>query len=145
VVQSKPANATQLESVSGISSEFIEAYGSDLLELIANTLAEHEANCPLEPAAAPASEPVETTTIEPTPRSEAKSSEEKPAEPSAWRHEYWTWRLCRDGYTLQQIAEIRGESIDALVEHLIAAARAGQTIDPAWADTPANAKRLRNL
>ncbi|MFG0267950.1 MAG: RecQ family ATP-dependent DNA helicase [Rhodopirellula sp. JB055] len=145
VVQSKPANATQLEAVSGISSEFIEAYGSDLLELIANTLAEHEANCPPEPVAAPASEPVETATIEPTSRSEAKKSEEKPADPTTWRHEYWTWRLCRDGYTLQQVAEIRGESIDALVEHLIAAARAGQTIDPAWADTPANAKRLRNL
>ncbi|WP_339886923.1 MULTISPECIES: RecQ family ATP-dependent DNA helicase [Rhodopirellula] len=151
VIQSKPANATQLEAVSGISSEFIEAYGSDLLELIANTLAEHEIDCPPKSATPPSnhqvepSESAESPAVDPRPSPAADRPTEKVVDPSAWRNEYWTWKLCRDGYTLQQISEIRGESTEVLVDHLIAAARAGQTIDPAWADTPANAKRLRNL
>ncbi|MEP1645679.1 RQC domain-containing protein, partial [Rhodopirellula bahusiensis] len=145
VIQTKPANATQLEAVSGITSEFIEAYGSDLLELIANTLAEHEINCPPKPVAATKKEPAEALAVEPTPSSDVDPVKEGATDPSAWRHEYWTWRLCRDGYTLQQVAEIRGEPTETLIDHLIAAARAGQKIDPDWADTPANAKRLRNL
>ncbi|PHQ34264.1 RecQ family ATP-dependent DNA helicase [Rhodopirellula bahusiensis] len=145
VIQTKPANATQLEAVSGITSEFIEAYGSDLLELIANTLAEHEINCPPKPVAVAKNEPAEALAVEPAPSSDVDPVKEEATDPSAWRHEYWTWRLCRDGYTLQQVAEIRGEPTETLIDHLIAAARAGQKIDPDWADTPANAKRLRNL
>ncbi|MCC9642386.1 RecQ family ATP-dependent DNA helicase [Rhodopirellula sp. JC740] len=153
LVQSKPANVTQLESVSGVSNEFIEAYGSDLLELIANTLSEHESSLPpttSTPTPQPTEIPATPTKSSPTQKPAQPSvfpdeAETVAVDPSAWRHEYWTWRLCRDGYTLQQVAEIRGEPTDVLVDHLIAAAKAGQTIDPNWADSPANAKRLRNL
>ncbi|MCM2372436.1 RecQ family ATP-dependent DNA helicase [Aporhodopirellula aestuarii] len=172
LAQSRPANATQLESVSGISDEFMEAYGSDLLELIATTMSQHEIDYPHLPPA-PSQPDLPTASIlpdpgevelvldadgsagveqhvrnvEPEPTGEESSVDDASirADQQAWRTDYWTWRLCRDGYTLEQIAEIRGVSVEGLMAHLVAAARAGHTVDPAWGGTPDREAKLRRI
>lgn len=160
LAQSRPANATQLESVSGISSEFMEAYGSDLLELIATTISQHEIDHPPEPSqpqpaatqapqpnpspssadnTSPASAPI----AEPIPESQDPVSVE--TDSNAIRNGYWTWRLCRDGYTLEQISEIRDVSIEGLMAHLVAAARAGHSVDPSWGGSQERVATLRRI
>ncbi len=184
LAQSRPANGTQLESVSGISSEFMEAYGSDLLELIATTMSQHEIDYPPQPSpqqtaeSKPATPPTTTptadksssrpvvTAADPAPPNDASKQAPEPvpvsepetrpnssrdddatvhSDPEAWRKDYWTWRLCRDGYTLDQISEIRGVSVDGLMAHLVAAARAGHTVDPQWGGSPERTATLRRI
>jgi len=172
LAESRPANSTQLENVAGISNEFMEAYGHDLLDLIATTMNQHEIDYP--PAAA-VPEKVVTTDAEPplvvkperqgAPEREPDPEPETPVEPNAelspstpinddasigsggesWRTDYWTWRLCRDGYTLEQISEIRGVSMDGLLAHLVAACRAGHRIDANWGGSPERIEKLKRI
>nr|WP_236621472.1 RecQ family ATP-dependent DNA helicase [Rhodopirellula sallentina] len=160
LAQSRPANATQLESVSGISSEFMEAYGSDLLELIATTISQHEIDHPPEPSQ-PQPAPTQAPRPSPPPSSteNASSASAPPKEvfpasqdqaaantdSNAIRNGYWTWRLCRDGYTLEQISEIRDVSIEGLMAHLVAAARAGHDVDPSWGGSQERVATLRRI
>lgn len=162
----RPANATQLESVEGVTTEFVETYGSDLLDLIAQVMSEHEStdspptqsppsnDLPPEPIPDPVVEVADTPVISQTrvpPANVPAIPEELPApEPPESEAKkvvtaqpgYWTWKLCRDGYTLEQISEIRGVAIDGLIAHLVAAARAGHRVDPAWGGTSARIKKL---
>lgn len=167
LAETRPANATQLETVPGVSTEFMEAYGSDLLDLIAQTMSEHENSgisatrststepAPTHPQARLQPPPSPEPTPAPTPSADPASSANRAS--SANPHEisnplpssssnaeaaststqtgYWTWKLCRDGYTLEQISEIRGVRIEGLIAHLVAAARAGHHVDPAWGGT----------
>ena len=48
------------------------------------------------------------------------------------REAYWTWRLFRDGYSADQIQEIRGTDQRSLASDLNAAAAAGHAVDPSW-------------
>lgn len=45
---------------------------------------------------------------------------------------YWTWKLLRDGYTVDQVQEIRGVSPGRILEHLAQAAKNDLSIDPHW-------------
>ena len=46
---------------------------------------------------------------------------------------YWTWRLFTDGYTLQEILQIRGLTCDALLEHLHRAVAEQRAVSLEWA------------
>lgn len=165
----RPANATQLESVEGVTTEFVETYGADLLDLIAQVMSEHESNdaeskdapptnipSP-EPIAESPPAPVVVTTkspdsppgsppplqasiaqAKPEPIAESPLPKDNTAQPG-----YWTWKLCRDGYTLEQISEIRGVAIEGLIAHLVAAARAGHRVDPNWGGTLSRTQKLK--
>ena len=45
---------------------------------------------------------------------------------------YWTWRLFKDGYSIDQIAQIRGRSIGGLIQDLAQASAAGYKVEPHW-------------
>ncbi|TWT86113.1 ATP-dependent DNA helicase RecQ [Neorhodopirellula pilleata] len=160
----RPANATQLETVPGVSTEFMEAYGSDLLDLIAQTMSEHDNTGKSLATSKLTGQNLESTTapaaLQPPPTPEPTSSNassvtESSSTPPISSAEaptqsgYWTWKLCRDGYTLEQISEIRGVRIEGLIAHLVAAAQAGHRVEPAWGGSQERtrmlAKALSNL
>jgi ATP-dependent DNA helicase RecQ len=141
LVEMRPANSTQLEQVPGISVEFMDAYGHDLLDLIAMTMSQHEIDFPPErETVVPTADPQTAAAmiVEPNESPEPIINEDAtiPADQESWRTDYWTWRLCRDGYTLEQISEIRGVSVEGLLAHLVAAFRAGHRVDAQWGGTP---------
>lgn len=152
----RPANATELERVPGIGNEFIDTYGHDLLDLIATTLTQHEV--PRPPASSertstpPTSTPpvsnarTQESPVKPVEHGEILSADKSiPADQQSWRADYWTWRLCRDGYTIDQISEIRGVSAEGLLAHLVAAARAGHNVDANWGGSPERIEKLRRV
>ncbi|TWT67235.1 RecQ family ATP-dependent DNA helicase [Allorhodopirellula solitaria] len=138
LAESHPANATELEQVPGIGNEFIDTYGHDLLDLIATTLSQHESSRSSDSAdqVAPTPEPAVDDQV-------LRVDEAIPADQDSWRTDYWTWRLCRDGYTIDQISEIRGVSVEGLLAHLVAAARAGHSVDADWGGSPQRIEKLR--
>lgn len=56
---------------------------------------------------------------------------------------YWTWRLLQDGYSAEELMQIRRCDLEALVDDLEVAASAGHPIDPAWIASPEAETRLR--
>ena len=144
----RPANATELENVQGIGNEFIDTYGHDLLDLIATTLSQHDVpavNSPAPGTNAPdAGEPPTSESLKTPAKDDVLPADQSiSADQESWRIDYWTWRLCRDGYTIDQISEIRGVSADGLLAHLVAAARAGHNVNPDWGGSPERVEKLR--
>ncbi|MGB7345230.1 MAG: ATP-dependent DNA helicase RecQ [Pirellulaceae bacterium] len=62
-------------------------------------------------------------------RSSELPSEPPPGEVSDC---YWTWRLFRDGYTSDQVMQIRCRSIGAILQDLAEAKAAGYEVQPEW-------------
>lgn len=148
IAAARPANASQLEDVAGVTPEFMEACGNDVLELIATTLAERPlpqpTGTPVGPAEGPSSQPGTQTSQQQatTETGDGKSGSRdrpdsagdtvSPSAATADRGSYWVWRLFRDGYSMRDIMEIRNESRDALLAHLDAARRAGRNVADHW-------------
>ncbi|MEM9366533.1 MAG: RecQ family ATP-dependent DNA helicase [Planctomycetota bacterium] len=147
----QPANTSQLESVDGITPEFLETYGNDLLELISATVANsqpgHDTKQLTDSSAPNALRSTregvgdDATRISPghvdaglpaTDAADTKLSLKSDATIIAEEDCYWTWRLFRDGYAWSQVAKIRNLSNDVMQEHLRLAAVAGHPVDSDW-------------
>lgn len=56
---------------------------------------------------------------------------------------YWTWRLFRDGFTENEVAAIRRSDSAALIEDLVAAAKAGLEVNETWISGEDHLHRIR--
>jgi ATP-dependent DNA helicase RecQ len=66
-------------------------------------------------------------------RSERKPSIATPAENVS--DCYWTWKLFDDGYTAEQVMQIRCRSVGAIIQDLAEAKAAGYEVKPQWQPT----------
>jgi ATP-dependent DNA helicase RecQ len=139
----RPQSSTELEEVSGIGPATMEQHGYDLLELIGQCLAdqvsddheegvdrggEAEAQAAARAAATPASpEPVAS---EASANSDGASPETTDALPET--EVYWTWRLFCDGYTLEEVCQIRRLNRTQVGQHVRAAQHRGRSVSPTW-------------
>lgn len=166
IAETRPTTSEQLEAVSGVGPATIEQFGYDILELIRHATSEDdeedsegETNAaqhddwPAEQRGDRSGEfdgerdgleqdrhvQIRTDAAEiPEPRLPAGNSDADPTDA------YWTWRLFRDGYTADQIEEIRRCGQTRLVDDLIVAAGAGYSVDPNWIDRPEASQRIRD-
>ncbi|MEM6777763.1 MAG: ATP-dependent DNA helicase RecQ [Planctomycetota bacterium] len=130
LADARPTNSTQLEAVPGINNEFVEACGTDILELIAVTLSDHESvhGSIHGEKSSGASQHL------PGSPQQVRGAEmnQPPATSVDSQDAYWTWRLFRDGYSMEQIEQIRRLGREDLMKHLRAAEQAGHDVPDAW-------------
>ncbi|MEM6362878.1 MAG: RecQ family ATP-dependent DNA helicase [Planctomycetota bacterium] len=101
IADRKPANSAELEVIEGVTAEFMDACGSDVLELIATTVAEFDG-----------------TDLQPNRASPTIAASSTVNQHHNDRDVYWVKRLTDDGYTIAEIAEIRGVSLDTVRQQL---------------------------
>lgn len=168
LIEIRPRTVTELETVSGIGPATIEQFGHDLVELIVETCSEGEAGGGEAVAASDSGDATDVGGGEDSGVAGGRRLAGGPvvadgpgagSEPEGDRgvlqrvtgtgggdgSGYWTWRLFRDGYSAEQIAEIRGVDWGRLVEDLVAAAEAGHAVDPGWVTDPEVRGRLEEL
>jgi ATP-dependent DNA helicase RecQ len=155
LVEAPPQTISELEAVPGIGPSTIEAFGHDLLELIAETCGVPEADTAASVAArpivtepsgeTPASDPLEAYRQ----RDDAATVPDNPPPAAdgngAMNDACWTWRLFRDGYTADQVRQIRRSDRRGVDEDLIAAALAGRPVEPGWAEAAETRRRLEEI
>ncbi len=159
LAQMRPVNSEQLAAVPGISEAAIEQYGYDILRLISEYAdLENELDASELAPKTEFSQPSEGKSVAADVASVASvqhaasaknDSEQKissdsagessnlPVEivrsdPAKTSDAYWTWRLFRDGYTADQIAQIRRCDRDSLSIDLRIAEQSGHAIRPEW-------------
>ncbi len=160
LIEMRPRTVTELEAVSGIGPATIEQFGHDLVELIVEACSEGGAG---EGGAAAERDAGDATDlgvgvgvggdsraaggpgVAGEPESDRGVTGGVPVTEGVAASGYWTWRLFRDGYSAEQIAEIRGVDRGRLVEDLVAAAKAGHAVDPGWVTDPEGRGRLEDL
>ncbi len=116
IADQKPIDVGSLENIDGVSAEMIESFGHDLLEMVRRRLSEDAASGTAES---------ELSAVDAVDRPDGPGDE-------GGQDFYWTWKLFRDGYSKDQVTEIRRLSRDDVQRHLRQAARAGHDIDPNW-------------
>lgn len=175
LIEARPRTVAELETVSGIGPATVEQFGYDLVEVIVETCSEGEPGAVESEAveseageAGAAEAGAGESAASEAGAGESAASESGAGVPGAgesggdgevpdetsgpvggvasgFASGYWTWRLFRDGYSAEQIAEIRGVDGGRLVEDLVAAAKAGHAVDPGWVSDPAGRGRLEQL
>ncbi len=138
-----PTTTEQLEAISGIGPATIEQFGYDIVEIVRgqegddkleiDDLEEPAATNDKEPAPAQPSHPPITRDSS-VDDSATSANLPKADTVGGWEQTdaYWTWRLFRDGYSAEQIEQIRRSDLNALAEDLAEAAEKGQFVDPNW-------------
>ncbi|TWU37221.1 ATP-dependent DNA helicase RecQ [Novipirellula artificiosorum] len=131
IADAAPRTTTELEAISGVGPGTIEQFGYDLVELILTNVDD----TPTEESGQTTTEdrPITETHDEAT-RAIAKPepAAPEPAEDAQTTEAYWTWRLFRDGYSIDQISLIRHTTRETLIQHLAIAADAGHPVDARW-------------
>lgn len=126
----RPRTSTELEEVSGIGAATMEQHGYDILEMIAGCLAETD------PKSGDQSSPemdllrVDATAAEPTARPVNLGKDDQ--RDTGDRDIYWTWRLFSDGFTMEEVCQIRRLDRSQVAAHLTAAEQTGRTVSPSW-------------
>lgn len=116
-----PLSSTELEAISGVGSATLEQYGYDILELIQSL--KSPSDPALESPGGPPPEP-RATEDETYPDGDAsgESVSEKLSSARKQPDEFWTQKLARDGYTSNEICQIRRLTLDEVNRHLAAEA-----------------------
>jgi ATP-dependent DNA helicase RecQ len=150
--QTRPQSSSELEVVSGIGPATMEQHGYDILEVIRSCLSESaegvEPGLPIsdspldpqssqktiaaEPASESASESNQSDRFRADPSHFDMKSEDEEAESVGERDAYWTWRLFSDGFTMEEVCQIRGLNRRQIASHLQAAAAKGRSVSPSW-------------
>ncbi len=158
IAEATPRTIAQITAIPGISEATITQFGRDILELVARGLGEpieflepaqprdstHEREPTKTVQARQLSEiaienPLGTDFVNQPPQTVVSST--SPANQDVPRVEvprdratdaYWTWRLFRDGYTADQISQIRRCERAALATDLKIAENLGHEVRPEW-------------
>lgn len=159
LVEAPPQTVSELEAMPGVGPSTVEAFGHDLLELIAETCGLTEPDTAARGAARPvvtgpsgetlASDPLEAC----RPGDDAAAAPDSPPSAAggivggngAMNDACWTWRLFRDGYTADQVCQIRRSDRRGVDEDLLAAALAGRPVEPRWAEAAETRRRLEEI
>ncbi|QDV44612.1 ATP-dependent DNA helicase RecQ [Stieleria neptunia] len=147
----RPQSSSELEVVSGIGPATMEQHGYDILEIIRGCLSETEDQGTAtagSDVAVPPGGPLDLGTAEPTAEEspalrESDSDNNHPAQPApdppdgtdesvGERDAYWTWRLFSDGFTMEEVCQIRKLNRRQIACHLQAAAARGRSVSPSW-------------
>ncbi|WP_182868891.1 ATP-dependent DNA helicase RecQ [Stieleria mannarensis] len=155
----RPQSSSELEVVSGIGPATMEQYGYDILEIIGGCLAGADPavddGAPIESNDSPSEVPsgdivgagaernVEANAGRPNVESRQKSPSDAPPivevqaqadldESIGERDAYWTWRLFSDGFTMEEVCQIRKLNRRQIASHLQAAAARGRSVSPSW-------------
>ncbi|MEO1527571.1 MAG: RecQ family ATP-dependent DNA helicase [Planctomycetota bacterium] len=102
LAESRPQTSSELEAIPGIGPTTMEQHGYDILEVLRDA---ESPECPTEEDA-----PVS-----------ANRDEKATADEVATNHRvasYWTRRLFREGYSIEELCEIRGLSSEEVAGHL---------------------------
>ncbi len=118
VAASTPNSIDELESIQGIGPGTIEQFGYDLLTMIQ-----------------------EATNGEAVPTVSPVGAGEEVNAGDA----YWTWRLFRDGYSWDQVSQIRCRNAATVAQDLVVAAGAGHEVHASWGTGVPEAKVLLSV
>ena len=156
IVDVKPTNGTQLESVAGIGASTMEQFGYDITDLVQTVLSssrmetidcdrvhneQEEASLQEELTkgfAAPSEGNDSADEFEDSHDSELSIAKQAGSEfietddEDCQTDAYWTWRLFRDGYSASQVSNIRRKAIGTLATDLVKATQCGYPVDPTW-------------
>ncbi|XZE54882.1 RecQ family ATP-dependent DNA helicase [Planctomycetaceae bacterium SH139] len=162
IAELAPRSVTELEAISGVGPATIEEYGFDLIELVVHSAGDHSPpdQSPQSAQSSPAGsaagarperenlavselvseqvpEQVTEQAVEPVASAESGESNTQTA-PSAPERDssYWTWRLLHDGYSIEQVEQIRRIDRYGLLSDLVAQVRGGQALDQNWLREP---------
>jgi len=140
-----PKSIAELEEIQGIGSATIEQFGYDLMKLIQGTSQPTEKRVDATPvpsrtkaektlAVPEPIQPVASVAVQAVPLKVSKTvaATEAPADSPDPGDAYWTWRLFRDGYSWQQVAQIRGRSAADVARDLMIAAKTGHAVQASW-------------
>ncbi|MEO1616776.1 MAG: RecQ family ATP-dependent DNA helicase [Planctomycetota bacterium] len=146
----QPASSSELEEVPGIGPATMEQHGYDVLELIRNELAEFndeiesaDDSLQSEAALSPSVRVTEddmpmasSASKTPQPSEEESSATEAAAsatQPAVNEQDaYWTWRLFSDGFSFEEVCQIRRLTTAEIEAHLAEATRRGRSVSPQW-------------
>jgi len=156
-----PKSIAELEAIQGIGSATIEQFGYDLMRLIQGNqqASEKRVEAPPQPArtktdtvsapkiavakiAAPAIIAPDASRSQQAAPAKSPADTEQPANDPDPGDAYWTWRLFRDGYSWQQVAQIRGRSSTDVARDLIVAAKTGHLVQASWGIGVSEAKEV---
>jgi len=116
----RPTTEQELLQIDGIGPVKLRQYGKELLVMLSGAATPVSQGEP-EPADAP---PGRVAAPEPEPEPEG-DQQTRPAH-------YWTWRLLRAGFSVEECASIRGLRGREVLEHARRAAEDGRPVRPEW-------------
>ena len=102
LAESRPQSSSELEAVAGIGPSTMEQHGYDILQILRES---ESTECPVDG-------PVELSTATSAPK-EDDAPERETRSPS-----FWTRRLFMDGYSVEELCEIRGLTAEEVAKHL---------------------------
>jgi ATP-dependent DNA helicase RecQ len=120
LVNERPRSPHELASIKGFRPVIRERFGAALLAAIADEPGQPVIPAPIASRPQP---PPSVSRVEPSAKP-ASASSGKPYVPT----EEWTWRVLDRGFTLEEVAAIRGLEIAAVVRHATLMARKGHPI-----------------
>ncbi len=152
----RPQSSSELEVVSGIGPATMEQHGYDILEIIRGCLtatddqggATERSDATGPPGGQSDSGTADSGTAEPIAeeppallRTDSGAGDCVSAAPDPHdgvdasvgeRDAYWTWRLFSDGFTMEEVCQIRKLNRRQIACHLQAAAARGRSVSPSW-------------
>ena len=134
----RPASSSELEEVSGIGPATMEQHGYDILELIREiTSAQDECQSGEQSVDETSSYPEATMPDSASdsvgrPDADGALRTDRGHDPAPQRDVYWTWRLFDEGFTMEEVCEIRRLDRGSVLDHLSAAAERGKPVSPTW-------------
>ncbi|MCS7467451.1 RecQ family ATP-dependent DNA helicase [Stieleria sp. ICT_E10.1] len=152
LAEMRPQSSSELEVVSGIGPATMEQHGYDILEIIRGCMTETDdqqtatagSDIPGPPGGEPIMDLAETAIEEPPALPGTESGVGDSADPQApdpqapmdepigERDAYWTWRLFSDGFTMEEVCQIRKLNRRQIACHLQVAAARGRSVSPSW-------------
>jgi ATP-dependent DNA helicase RecQ len=118
----RPATLDGLLAIKGIGPAKVARYGERLLEILSGASARIVGLQSTRPVASSASSAANRAD------SPAPTARDRVAEVQSPPAHYWTWRLLERGFTQAECALIRGLDEQTVLEHAIAAGRAGRAV-----------------
>ena len=145
----RPESSTELEVVSGIGPATMEQHGYDILEVIRDCVPETDQTDEPDVAASEIEEPeiepeggqeIESDVVETDTNDRLRAdsghieatTQDKMADSVGEKDAYWTWRLFSEGFTMEEVCQIRRLDRREIASHLNAAAERGRSISPSW-------------
>lgn len=161
IAQMMPQDLNELEAISGIGTATLEQFGDDILRLVRQSSSDRESTRPdrqadsetqpdvekevginpttqagVEVLTAEESEhKVSNSTDQLSTRSDKTQSAAVDSSSQDLSDAYWTWRLFRDGYSADQICEIRRCDENALIADLTHMLAADHRVNASWIDS----------
>ncbi len=158
VATERPTDTEQLAAIKGIGPATIEQFGYDIVEMIAAVTSDPDssAETPEATTADPQAPPAATGPAPPADPQAPPAAPSAPADASAPAAAaggpsaspqpdfYWTWRLFSDGYSMQDVAQIRRVSESTILADLLAAGDAGRPLHLHWVADEAQREALQS-